>query len=165
MKLKNPLGNKLLFRTSIICGIIPLVVGLAIFFIWWAARAFFTIDLHDLVVLGFFWILASIVIACVGLVIVLGYIFEHMRHNLKQALITMALILLNIPAVWGVLVLQARLDKKIYLQLYNDTKQDGLKLTLKGKEFEYNLGVLDSGESFHTSYLPTYFYADARHYE
>ena len=49
--------NKILYIIGLLCGLIPLTVGLFIFFAWWTARAFFAFDLSSFEAYGFLWII------------------------------------------------------------------------------------------------------------
>jgi len=164
MKLKNPLGNKLLFRTSIICGIIPLIVGLAIFFTWWAARAFYAEDLFMLDVFGTLWILASFCIAVIGIVIAFYVLINNLSTHLKPSLITVFCIAINILVQLYVWEAQFNIRQRSYVMFYNDTHSDITVLSVKGNNFEKEFGSVVAGDAIVGHYTPHYVYGDDRAY-
>ncbi len=156
--------NKLLFRTSIICGIIPLVVGLAIFFTWWAARAFYAEDLFILDVGFTLWILASFCIAVIGLGIAFYVSINNLSTQLKPSLITVFLIILNVAVLYTALDAQYNIRQRSYVKFYNDTPNDIAMLRIKGNNFEKEIGSIANGKTIVGHYTPNYVYADDRAY-
>jgi hypothetical protein len=131
--------NKILYKISLFCGLVPLTGGLFIFFSWWTARAFFATDLDSFEGYGFMWILFSIFIATIGLFLLTFVLFKNYPNFLKQTLLGLLLVLVNIPTAYCVLEKQADLDTRAYIKIYNKTKQDNVEITLKGSDFEKKL--------------------------
>jgi len=160
---RTRLKDKILYRTGLMCGLVPLTVGLFIFFSWWTARAFFAIGLHSFEGYGFLWTLISIPIAFVGLLLLIIFLIRNFQDNWRHSVIGLLIILVNIPVCYWVLTKQAELDRRAYIKMYNKTKQDNLGLTLKTSDFEKQLGTLDDGETLVDFYYPKYI--DERHHD
>ena len=150
--------NKVLYKIGIFCGLIPLTGGLFIFFAWWAARAFFARDLDSFEGYGLMWTLFSIPIATIGLLLLTFFVFKNYPNFLRQSLLGLFLVLVNIPTVYWVLGKQADIDKRAYIKIYNKTKQDNLEISIKGSDFEKKLGTFSDSETLIDYYLPKYFY-------
>lgn len=148
--------NKILYKIGLLCGLIPLTVGLFIFFALWTARAFFAIDLNSFEGYGFLWILISIPIATIGLLLLTIFVFKNYPNFIRQSILGLSLILVNIPTAYWVLGKQADLDKRAYIRIYNKTKQDNIEILLKGSDFEKKLGTFNNNETLVDYYFPKY---------
>ena len=148
--------NKILYKIGLLCGLIPLTVGLFIFFTWWIARAFFAFDLNSFEVYGFLWTLISIPIASIGLLLFAIFIFKSYPNFLRQSLLGLLLVLINIPIVYWVLLKQADLETRAYIRIYNKTKQDNVYISLKSSDFEKQLGKCNDTEDIVNFYYPKY---------
>ena len=148
--------NKILYKIGLFCGLVPLTGGLFIFFSWWTARAFFAIDLVSFEGYGFLWTLFSIPVATIGLLLLTFVLFKNYPNFLRQSLLGLFLVLVNIPTAYWVLGKQADLDKRAYIKIYNKTKQDNVEITLKGSDFEKKLGTFSDSESLVDYYFPKY---------
>mgnify|MGYP001324513967 CR=1 FL=1 len=148
--------NKILYKIGLLFGLITLTVGLFIFLAWWAARAFFAIDLNNFEGYGFLWTLISIPIATIGLLLATIFAINNYPNYIRQSIFGISLILVNIPTAYWVLGKQADLDKRAYLKVYNKTKQDNLEITLKGSDFEKKLGTFNDSETLVDYYFPKY---------
>lgn len=153
---KTNVKNKILYKIGLLCGLIPLTVGLFIFFAWWIARAFFAIDLNSFEEYGFLWILISIPVATVGLLLVTIFEIKNYPNFIRQSIFGLSLIFINIPTTYWVLAKQADLDKRAYIKVYNNTKQDNVEITLKGSDFEKKLGIFNNNETLIDYYFPKY---------
>jgi uncharacterized membrane protein len=155
--LKTKLPNIRLIYT---CGLIPLIGGLTIFFSWWVGKAFFTKNLNGLESLGFLWMLISFVIAIVG-IIFSGYnFFKYKDKYLKQTLIGLFIILLNLPVVNWVLDKQSEIEKRTYVKFINKSQNDNLTLIIYDTKFKKLLGTIDNNQSIIEYYVPTTLYGD-----
>ena len=132
--------NKILYTIGIWCGLVPLTVGLAIFFIWWTARSFYAINLDNFEIYGFIWILISIIIAISGLVLVTIFFFQNYKSYPRQSIMGLLLILINIPISYAVIIKTADIKQRAYIKIYNNSKQDNIELILKASYFEKKLG-------------------------
>jgi hypothetical protein len=150
------LKNKNLYKVGLLSGLVPLAVGLFIFFTWWAARAFWAIDLNKFESYGFMWIIISIPVALVGLILLAFFLVRNYPNNIKESIFAFGLILLNIPTAYWVLGKQAAIDERAYIKIYNKTKQDDIELTLKSSDFEIKLGKFSDNETMVDNYSPKY---------
>ncbi len=149
--------NKILYKIGLLCGLIPLTVGLFIFFTWWTARAFFAIDLNSFEGYGLLWTLISIPIATIGLLLVIIFAIRNYPNFIRQSIFGLSLILANIPAAYLVLVKQADLEKRAYIKIYNKNEVDDLaELKLKSNYFKKVIGELKCSESKVFYYYPKY---------
>ena len=148
--------NKLVFKIGIFCGLLTMTVGIFIFLTWWAARAFFAIDLDNFEVYGFLWGMISFPIAGLGLILVTFVFIRNFRNHLKTTISGLILILTNLPILYGILVSQAELEKRAYIKIYNKGTFDLTEITLKGSDFENDIGSLDCLTSTVTFYYPKY---------
>ena len=133
-----------------------MTVGLFIFFSWWLARAFFAFDLDSFEGYGFMWIIISVPVASVGLILLLIVLFKNYPNFLRQSLLGLLLVLVNIPTAYWVLLKQADLETRAYIKIYNKTKQDNVELTLKASDFEKRLGDFSDTETLVDFYYPKY---------
>ncbi|MFA9213228.1 MAG: hypothetical protein ACEQSR_05205 [Candidatus Methylacidiphilales bacterium] len=149
--------NKIIYQIGLLCGIIPLTVGLFIFFAWWIARAFFAIDLNSFEEYGFLWTIISIPIATIGLLLVTIFTIRNYPNFIRQSIFGFSLILINIPTAYWVLEKQADLDKRAYVKIYYKSGVVDLsELKLKSSYFEKNLGDLECLDSKVFYYYPKY---------
>jgi len=148
--------NKILYKIGLLCGSIPLTVGLFIFFAWWIARAFFAFDLRSFESYGFLWTLISIPVASIGLLVLTIFAFKNYPNFLRQLLLGLLLVLVNIPTAYLVLLKQGDLETRAYIKIYNKTKQDNVELTLKASDFEKQLGKFSDTETIVDFYYPKY---------
>ena len=148
--------NKILYKIGLLCGLIPLTVGLFIFFAWWTARAFFAFDLRSFEAYGFLWALISIPVASIGLLLLTIFAFKNYPNFLRQSILGLLLVLVNIPTAYLVLLKQADLETRAYIKIYNKTKQDNVEITLKASDFEKQLGKFSDTETIVDFYYPKY---------
>ncbi len=149
--------NKILYKIGLLCGLIPLTVGLFIFFSWWTTRAFFAFDLHSFETYGFLWTLVSIPIATLGLLLLTIFAFKNYSNFIRQSILGLCLILVNIPIAYWVLVKQADLEKRAYVKIYYKSGVVNLsELKLKSNYFEKNIGELECLTSKVFYFYPKY---------
>jgi hypothetical protein len=149
--------NKILYKIGLLCGLIPLTVGLFIFFAWWTARAFFAFDLHSFEAYGFLWTLISIPVASTGLLLLTIFALKNYPNFLRQSLIGLLLVLANIPTAYLVLLKQADLETRAYIKIYYKSGVVNLsELKLKSNYFEKDIGELDCLDSKVFYYYPKY---------
>ena len=153
---KTNVKNKILYKIGLLCGLIPLTVGLFIFFAWWTARAYFAFDLHSFEAYGFLWTIISIPVASIGLLLLTIFLVKNYPNFLSQSILGLLLILVNIPTAYWVLLNQADLETRTYIKIYNKTKQDNVELTLKASDFEKQLGKFSGTETMVNFYYPKY---------
>ena len=148
--------NKTLYIFGLLCGLVPLTVGLLIFFSWWIARAFLAIDLHRFEAYGFLWTLISILIAVIGLLLLAIFLIRNSQGYWKHGVIGLLIILVNIPVCYWVLIKQAEIAKRAYVQIHNKANKDRLRLMLKTSNFEKPLGTLNDSETLVDFFYPKY---------
>ena len=113
-----------LIRTTYFLGLIPLIVGLLIFFIWWTGKAWFLVTMHRLEEYGFLWVLISLPIGLMGLLTAGGYILKTYKTNLKKGIIGLLCVLINIPALLWVIKTQNDIEQRTYTRIYNKTAEN-----------------------------------------
>jgi len=149
--------NKILYKIGLQCGIIPLTIGLFIFFTWWTARVFFAIDLNSLEGYGFLWTLISIPIATIGLLLVTIFAIKNYPNFIRQSIYGLGLILVNIPTANWVLTKQTDLEKRAYVKIYYKSGVvDIEELNLKSNYFQKDIGELECLDSKVFYYYPKY---------
>ena len=146
--------NYILYKSGLLCGLIPLTVGLFIFFVWWVARVFWVIDLNSFEGYGFLWIFISIPIAAIGLLWMTIFTINNYPNFVRQSIFGFSLILVNIPTTYWVICKQADIAQRAYIKVYNKTKQDNIEITLKGSDFEKKLGTFNESETIVDYYFP-----------
>ncbi len=149
--------KKILYKIGLLCGLVPLTVGLFIFFTWWTARAFFAINLHSFETYGFLWTLISIPVSTVGLLLVTIFAIKNYPNFIRQSIFGLSLILVNIPTAYWVLVKQAELEKRAYVKIYYKSGVvDISEMKFKSNYFEKYLGKLECLDSKVFYYYPKY---------
>lgn len=134
-----------------------MTVGLFIFFAWWTARAFFAFDLHSFEAYGFLWTLISIPVATIGLVLMTIFAIRNYSKFIRQSIIGLSLILVNIPTAYWVLIKQADLEKRAYVKIYYKSGVVNLsEMKLKSNYFEKDIGELECLDSKVFYYYPKY---------
>lgn len=145
--------NKILYIIGLVCGLTTLIVGLLIFFTWWFARAYFAVDLNQLEGFGFMWSIISFFIAGLGLLLLIIVLIINIPKYLIKNILSILIILINIPALYGVLLKQADIDKRAYIKIVNLSGQNKLTLSLSSSSFNKELGSIDND-----GYIVRYFY-------
>lgn len=154
---KTNVKSKILYKIGLLCGLIPLTVGLFIFFAWWTARAFFAFDLHSFEAYGFLWTLISIPVATIGLILVTIFAIRNYPNFIQQSIIGLCLILVNIPTAYWVLIKQADLEKRAYVKIYYKSGVVDLsEMKLRSNYFEKDIGELECLDSKVFYYYPKY---------
>lgn len=134
-----------------------MTVGLFIFFGWWIARAFFAFDLHSFEAYGFLWTLISIPVATIGLILVTIFAIRNYPNFIRQSIIGLCLILVNIPTAYWVLIKQADLEKRAYVKIYYKSGVVDLsEMKLRSNYFEKEIGELECLDSKVFYYYPKY---------
>jgi hypothetical protein len=113
-----------LYIAAKLCGLVPLIGGLLIFFTWWIARDSFAFDFKQLVGIGFFWIIISVLIAFGGLFLIAIFSFLNFPKYSRHSLIVVVIILLNIPTALYILDRQEVIHKRAYIKITNKTQND-----------------------------------------
>jgi hypothetical protein len=152
------MNKNILLKIGYLCGLVPLIIGMSIFFTWWIARAWFAIDINSLEPYGILWIIISVPIAIIGLLIIFYFLIKNYKDKLKLKLSIggLFIILINIPSVYWILNKQADLDRRAYIKFYNNTKNDNIELIIKGSDFSKKIGSFDDSESIVDYYYPKY---------
>lgn len=157
--------KKYLLKISLLSGLIPLLGGCLIFLIWLSGRHFNATDLPELAIAGFFWIIICFFIAIFGLLILGIYTFINRKNLHVGMLITLLVILLNIPSVFLILPVYGKQEKLVFIKLYNETGLDNIEFTLIGKIETLKIGTLNNTDSKIFHYKPTYSFMGERIYQ
>jgi len=150
--LKNKVPN---IRLIYACGLIPLIGGLTIFLFWWGGKSLYAINLSFLEDLGLGWILISFMIGIVGLIVGIYNIFKFKKLHLKQTLIGMLFIPINIPVLNWILNKQIEIENRIYLKFVNNSSKD-ITIKLFDKESNRIVGAIRNKQSIVDYYTPTF---------
>ncbi|MEQ9102307.1 MAG: hypothetical protein RIF36_24940 [Imperialibacter sp.] len=148
--------KKAFYWIGLVCSSLTLSVGSAIFILWWAARAFFAIDLSRLGGFGLMWIIISVPLALIGLVcsgIAAGY--DSNSKWFKDGL-PFIISFSNIPALWIILTLETNIAERTYFELRNRSDKNIDCVTLESVSFTKELGSLKPGASLVSYYVPRY---------
>ena len=152
--------EKKLIVTTYFLGLIPLFIGLSIFFAWWIGKAWFLVTLHRLEGYGFLWMLISIPIALVGLLTATVYFIKTFKTNLIKGLIGLLCVLINIPALNWVIDKQRDIEKRSYVRIYNETDIDFVDLTIANSNSNGNFKSLDKKNTKTGYFYPKYLNGD-----
>ena len=91
------------WRAALLCGLLPLVVGVAIFVAWYATRAPWLVDA------GLFNIGAGLLVVCVGLLCLMAYVLRARASRTPgwkgRAAVAVLVVLANFPAAAALVVL------------------------------------------------------------
>lgn len=148
--------NDKLIRATFFLGLIPLTVGLFIFFSWWTGKAWFLITYFNLEKMGLLWILISILLGLAGLLTGLIFLFKSFRTSLGKALLGLFCVLINIPALIWVGNKQDDVAQRAYIRVYNKTDSDLRWVTIENTIFIESFNAL-SKDDFKAGYFyPNY---------
>lgn len=145
-----------LLRATYFLGLIPLTIGLLIFFSWWIGKVHFLVTLHTLEEYGFTWILISLPLGFLGLLTAGAYIIKTYKTNLKKGIIGLFCILVNLPALFWVLTTQADIEQRAYTRIYNHTGKNFEEVSITNSKATVKIGPLSNGK-FKTPYFYPYY--------
>ena len=149
-----------LYKIGFSFVVIPFVVGLLIYFTWFAALHYFAVKLDELEMVGVYWILISVPLTFAGLVIVLIDLLRGKGANVLRFVLGLCLGLLNIPILIWILLSQGEVSGRAYIKIENHTGKSFYELVIQEPDQETYVGDLDSYESTVSYYNPDY-YQDA----
>ncbi|MCT4582875.1 MAG: hypothetical protein N4A35_15795 [Flavobacteriales bacterium] len=112
---------KILLKISFLTGAIPFLGGWGIFFTWLIGRYSNASDFYRLEMVGFMWMIICFYVAIGGLILLLLYVILNRRNLHKSMLITLLVILINIPSVAIVLDWQKSVAGMFFLKIRNET--------------------------------------------
>jgi hypothetical protein len=145
-----------LFKTSLTIGLVALLGGWSIFFIWTGGRYIGAWDFEFLEIIGFFWIAGFFWLSLFALLLLIIYIVLN-RKNLHLKMLYLAiLILINVPSVFVIIPWQGAIDNKVFVKLTNESQLGDLELKLQGDQESWDLGILKSEGSKVINYDPPY---------
>jgi hypothetical protein len=145
--------NNKLIRATFLLGLVPLTVGLSIFFSWWTGKAWFLTTYSKLETMGFLWVLVSIPLGLAGLLTGLIFLFKAFKTNLGKGLLGLFCVLINIPVLNWVDNKQVDVDQRAYVGVYNKTDSNFRWLTIENSLFIESFNTLSKGD-----YKTGYFY-------
>jgi hypothetical protein len=151
--------NKMI-RATYLLGLIPLVVGLSIFFSWWIAKAWFLVTLHRLEGYGFIWILVSIPIGIAGLITAIVYLVQSSKENLIKGIAGLLCVLVNIPALIWVIEKQNDIEQRAYVRILNKSDIDFDELTIKNLSSKGEYKSLSNNDDKTEYFYPKYLNGD-----
>ncbi len=150
--------SKILYKTGLLCGIVPLLGGLSIFFYWWAQRAFYGEDFKEMEGYALMWMIFSFFTACLGLLFMLIVLLRNKTNYLKYSLGGFLVILINIPAVVGVVFALGEIERRVYVKMQNQTGLNDVEYTLAAPGYDNYTYTLDNGETTVFYYYPKHIY-------
>ncbi|MFZ4796282.1 MAG: hypothetical protein ACOYMA_02240 [Bacteroidia bacterium] len=157
--------DKILLKISWYIGLIAFVGGWSIFIIWTIGRYAFALDLKKLEGIGFFWTVSFFWLSLIALSLLISYVISN-RNNLHlKMLFTVIVILINIPSVLIILLLQGKIQNKVFVKLINQSSLEKIEFKLQGKLTTWNFGSIEKGSSKVFNYDPPYWNNDARLYQ
>jgi hypothetical protein len=148
--------SKILYTIGTFLGVLTLSVGLTIFTIWWGARHWFAFPLIDFEVYGFFWILISTPMAIIGLLFLLFTIGKNYPNFYWKTIVSLLVLLGNIPSLYMVLEKHSDIDRRVYFKLVNVSQSDIVSLKISASTFKKELENLPIGESTVSNFYPKY---------
>jgi hypothetical protein len=149
-----------LIRTTYFLGLIPLFVGLSIFFGWWIGKAWFLVTLHRLEGYGFIWILISIPLGLGGLITAIVYLFQVTRENLIKGFGGLFCVLINVPALMWIIDKQNDIEKRAYVRIFNQTGIDFTELTIENSSSKGDYRFLNKDDNKTAYFYPKYLNGD-----
>ncbi|TXI71247.1 MAG: hypothetical protein E6Q41_00470 [Cyclobacteriaceae bacterium] len=143
---------------AFLLGLIPSVVGLLIFFSWWAGKAWFLTNFPKLETIGLLWIPVATVIALIAIVYAGVYLLRAEKNILSviKTLSAIAFIFLNIPVLLWVLDMQEHIDHRAYIRICNQTGLDFSDLSVENYLYTAQPGSLKNGKCETTYFYPNY---------
>ena len=127
------------YRLSLICGVLPLVVGLTIFFLWlatgwsWLEKA------------GLYALLGGLVLFVMGIIALLIWFFKTNQPGLPRrpgVIVSAGVLLANFPVaaaiIWGVLVIQST----YYLTIKNNSTALLSEVHFYGQGYDLHIGTI-----------------------
>lgn len=149
-----------MIRATYLLGLIPLVVGLSIFFSWWIGKAWFLVTLHRLEGYGFIWIIISIPIGLVGLIIAIVNLFRWSKQNLANSIGGLLCVLINIPVLIWIIAKQSEIEQRAYVRILNQTEADFAELWIANSSSKGDYKTLSKERSKTVFFYPKYLSGD-----
>ena len=119
---------KLWYRCSLVCGLIPLLLGTATFF-WWLITG-----VHEILLVGYYVILGGIALFLAGMVCVFVYVLKARRAQSRYkraAVVSVTVLLLNFFVCAGYLLLAVGMMTTYIVIVTNDYREPIRDLVLK----------------------------------
>lgn len=145
-------------RATFVLGLVPLLGGLTIFFWWWIGKAWFLTDLNWLETAGFFWIPIAGFMGVLGIIIGIICLWQAKGRiaSIAKALVALAIILMNIPALVWVLDMQQHIDYRAYVRIYNQSGEDFSSVTINNSLYTRQFGALENNDHKTGYFYPNY---------
>jgi hypothetical protein len=153
-------SERKLIRITYFLALIPLIVGLSIFFAWWIGKAFYLVRLHRLEGYGFIWILISIPLGMAGLITAIVYLSRAPKKNLIIGLGGLFCVLFNVPALMWIIEKQSDIEQRAYVRVFNKSEIDFSEFTIENSSSIEEYGPLDKGDSKTSYFYPKYLNGD-----
>lgn len=143
------MANKasLLQKTAWFIGIFALIGGILIFLVWAGARFFAAINYDSLIVFGLGWIFVFSILCLFALCMLFISILQNKKNFNRKALYTFLLIMINIPAVFAIMILYFEIDKYAFVKLTNHTGEDIVKIDLYARNYSLKLNGVNKNDS------------------
>lgn len=159
------MSHKSLYTISFTLAVIPMIVGVLIFLIWWAARVFFAEDLYNVEAAGFYWMMVSVILLATSLITITIYVFKKQNsEKWKRFFIILVLTGLNFLILKMIIRKVEDVQQFAYVKIANETGQDlniNFHTYLKsGKPIQ-----LKQERSKIISYIPQYIMKSERDYD
>jgi hypothetical protein len=141
---------------GLFAGLIPLAVGMVIFFSYWYARTYHAYDLKSIVDFGLIWLAISVTASSIGLILLVIFIHQHNALYIARYYLGVLMILVAYPILLWVLNVLEDMNERAYFKLENESKMDDLQILMKGTSQLYSFGSIERDESRTFWYYPKY---------
>ena len=137
----------ILLKLSFLTGAIPFIGGWGIFITWLLGRYLNASDFDNLEMIGFMWMIICFFVTIGGLVILLLYVLINRKNLHKSMIITLLVILINIPSVAIVLEWQKSVAGMFFIKISNETGIPDLSCTVLSNNELIVANTIDSNSS------------------
>lgn len=134
----------ILLKLSFLSGAIPFIGGWGIFITWLLGRYLNASDFQSLEMLGFMWMIICFFVAIGGLLILLLYVLINRNNLHKSMLITLLVILINIPSVAIVLEWQKSVARLDFIKIYNNSGIENMRYAIISNNKIKTTAIIDN---------------------
>jgi hypothetical protein len=138
------------YLKSLICGVVPLLLGITIFLLWLVTRA------HMLMTFGLLNIVAGLIFFALGLFALAKYVLESRKNNLEnyyvKAIIALLILTANFPTAIGIVGAVEYIESQWVVIIENKSNFDIDELYLHTGMEKLELGDIGKGSYFEKNY-------------
>ena len=154
-----------LYQISIALTAIPLIGGVLIFLIWWAARAFFAHNSYAIDTVGLYWLMISLGLMIIGFIFfIISVVKKQNPRWFKNLMIIIMLIALSFISLQIIVQKTSEIQEYAFVKLSNETSQN-LKINFLTYLKTEKALLLKQGKSKVISFIPEYQMISDRNYE